>query len=510
MFDITYLLKRCIRFIRRYPRTWTIIGFLAIFGIGIWVGREVRFDKIPDYFKSYTDFERSDETRQVSPGIIHRQMLDNGVLTNILFIRPESVAIRPIQALSAGIGTETLPSLAQRHNAPIAINGGFYEMSGTFRGESVGALKIDGKWMSEPEQGRGVVAFKYVDGQIETYMDRIVLQQDAVFSNGASLTIDGINRGRLRNELVLYRPNFHSVTLTMSDGVEVVVRNNEITDIRNGKGSTHIPSDGYVLSAHGRKHGLLLREVRLGDKVKIQEKIIPESTGDSNLWKDFSHIIGGGPLLLRDGIKATTKSYEQEGFDRSFHSFWHPRTAVGKTADGTLLFVTITAANPGVRRGVMLQKLAKLFLDWGATDAVNLDGGFSSMMVIRNEVVSVKRRRPTRAPSQNTPRQTPPEKQPEKNTKPVSAEEQPEKEVKVDSTKKQSEKNTKPGITEKQSEKEVKPDASKKKQEPQKAAPAQNTRTGRGNRRIRPMPTYQGRAISDAILIYPRSRIRAK
>ena len=497
MFDIAYLARRCFRFIKRYPRTWIIIGFLATFGIGIWVGREVQFGKIPDYFKSYTDLERSDETRQISPGIIHRQMLNNGVLTNILFIRPDAVDIRPIQALNAGLGTETLPSLARRHNAPIAINGGFYEMSGTFRGESVGALKIDGKWMSEPEQGRGVFAFKHVDGKIETVMDRIVLWHDVVFSNGTTLKIDGINRGRLRNELVLYRPNFHSVTLTMPDGVEVVVRNDRIIDIHDGKGSTRIPADGFVLSANGRKRQQLLRQIRLGDSIEIREKVISERTGDNSLWKGFTHIVGGGPLLLRDGVKATTKAYEQEGFDRSFHSFWHPRTAVGKTADGTLLFVTVTAANPGVRRGVMLQKLAQLFLDWGATDAVNLDGGFSSMMVIRNEVVSVKRRRPSRSPSQNRPRPATPDKQPEKNIKTASEEKLPEK-------------NTKPVSTEKQSEKEVKPDTSKEKQEPQKAAPAQNTRSGRGNRRIRPMPTYQGRAISDAILIYPRSHIRTK
>ena len=208
MFDITYLARRFFRFIKRYPRTFTIIGFLMIFGIGIWVGREVKFGKIPDYFKSYTDPERSDETKQVLPGIVHRQILDDGVLTNILSVAPDAVDIRPYRALSAGIGTESLPSIARRHKAPIAINGGFFEMGGTFRGESVGALKIDGEWMSEPEQGRGVVGFRTVDGKIETYMDRIVLQHQVVLPNGTALKIDGINRGRLRNELVLYRPIF--------------------------------------------------------------------------------------------------------------------------------------------------------------------------------------------------------------------------------------------------------------------------------------------------------------
>ena len=496
MFDITYLLRKFFRFIKRYPRTFTIIGFLLIFGIGIWVGREVQFGKIPDYFKSYTDPVRSDETKQVLPGIVHRQILDDGVLTNILSVAPDAVDIRPYRALSAGIGTESLPSIARRHKAPIAINGGFFEMGGTFRGESVGALKIDGEWMSEPEQGRGVVGFRTVDGKIETYMDRIVLQHEVVLPSETTLKIDGINRGRLRNELVLYRPHFHSVTLTMADGVEVVVRNNEVVDIHDGKGSTRIPADGYILSANGRKRGLLLANIALGDSVEIREKVIPERVGDNNLWAGFTHVIGGGPLLLRNGVISTTEAYKREGFDASFHSFWHPRTAVGKKADGTLLFVTITAAKPFVRRGVKLQQLAKLFLEWGATDAVNLDGGYSSMMIIRNQVVSIKL--PQRALSQSGDK-----------SKPTASEKKPEENVKPPSSKKQPEKNVKPPPPEKKLEKNTKPAASEE-QQPEKAAPEKNTKTARGNRRVRPMPTFQGRSISDAILIFPRSPAKSK
>ncbi len=509
MFDITYLGGRCFRFIKRYPRTFTIVGFLLIFGIGIWAGREVPFEKIPDYFKSYTDPERSDETKQVLPGIVHRQILDDGVLTNILSVAPDAVDIRPYRALSAGIGTESLPSIARRHKAPIAINGGFFEMQGTFRGESVGALKIDGEWMSEPEQGRGVVGFRTVDGKIETYMDRIVLQHEVVLPNETTLKIDGINRGRLRNELVLYRPHFHSVTLTMADGVEVVVRNDKVVDIHDGKGSTHIPADGYILSANGIKRALLLKKIALGDSVKIREKIIPERVGDNNLWADFTHIIGGGPLLLRNGVVSTTEAYKREGFDASFHSFWHPRTAVGKKADGTLLFVTITAAKLGVRRGVMLQQLAKLFVEWGATDAVNLDGGYSSMMIIRNQVVSFKRTQRDRSRSGDKSKPAASEKKPEVNVKPPPSEKKLEKNAKPSLSKKQPEKSTKPVATEKQSEKSAKPDASEK-QQPQKATPERNTRTARGNRRVRPMPTFQGRSISDAILIFPRSAAESK
>ena len=297
--------------------------------------------------------------------------------------------------------------------------------------------------MSEPEQGRTVIGLRTVDGKVEAYIDRIALQQALVLPNGETLRIDGTNRSRGRNELVIYRPHFHTVTLTMPDGVEVVVRNCEVTDIRKGEGSSRIPADGYVLSASGKKGRELLTHIAQGDTVQIRETIIPERIGDSDLWASFTHIIGGGPLLLRDGTPPPTQAYEREGFDQAFHSFWHPRTGIGKKADGTLLFVTITAAEARVRRGVKLPRFAELFLEWGATDALNLDGGNSSMLVIRDKVVSVKQRDNKRVKSGDKPA-------------------------------------------------------------PRKVGAEKNTKPARGNRRIRPMPRQQGRAISDALLIFSR------
>ena len=262
------------------------------------------------------------------------------MLTNILAVSPDAAEIRPYRALSAGIGTESLVSLARRHKAFAAINGGFFEMSGTFRGESVGALKIDSEWVSEPEQGRAVIGFRTVNGKTEAYIDRIALLLELALPNGETLSIDGMNRSRGRNEIIIYRPHFHVVTLTMPDGVEVAVRDGAVTGIYDKQGSSRIPADGYILSASGRKRADLLEHLKQGDVVEIRERVIPERVGDSNLWASFSHIIGGGPLLLRDGVAPSTQAYEGEGFDQAFHSFWHPRTAIGKKADGTLLFVT--------------------------------------------------------------------------------------------------------------------------------------------------------------------------
>jgi hypothetical protein len=84
--------------------------------------------------------------------------------------------------------------------------------------------------------------------------------------------IDGINQGRIEDELILYRPIFHTVTLTDTltdpDGVEVIVQNNRVVEIRDAAGSSPIPDDGCVLSANGLKRDWLIAHISVGDKIR--------------------------------------------------------------------------------------------------------------------------------------------------------------------------------------------------------------------------------------------------
>jgi exopolysaccharide biosynthesis protein len=67
----------------------------------------------------------------------------------------------------------------------------------------------------------------------------------------------------------------------------------------------------------------------------------------------------------------------------------HPRTAVGFDAVGRRLwFVVLEGRREGFSEGMSLPELAGLFRALKAFDAINLDGGGSSVMVIRGEAVS--------------------------------------------------------------------------------------------------------------------------
>jgi hypothetical protein len=62
----------------------------------------------------------------------------------------------------------------------------------------------------------------------------------------------------------------------------------------------------------------------------------------------------------------------------------HPRTALGVNRDGTRLWIVVVdGRQPGYSEGMTEVELAETLKSLGASDALNLDGGGSSMMVLR-------------------------------------------------------------------------------------------------------------------------------
>jgi len=82
--------------------------------------------------------------------------------------------------------------------------------------------------------------------------------------------------------------------------------------------------------------------------------------------------VAGFARLLRAG----------EPVSRGSDNVLHPRTAVGYSADRrTLWLVVVDGRDPGVSEGMSLHELAVLMRDLGAWEALNLDGGGSSVML---------------------------------------------------------------------------------------------------------------------------------
>jgi exopolysaccharide biosynthesis protein len=109
--------------------------------------------------------------------------------------------------------------------------------------------------------------------------------------------------------------------------------------------------------------------------------------------------VGGRPLLLVDSL--VVNDVETEG-NAGFRGL-NPRSALGINRQrGTMWWVVIDGRRPGVTMGTTLRQTADLLRALGATEAMNLDGGGSSALVVREQASG--RVRVTNSPSDPTER----------------------------------------------------------------------------------------------------------
>jgi hypothetical protein len=166
----------------------------------------------------------------------------------------------------------------------------------------------------------------------------------------------------------------------------VVVRRNRVAAVVDHKGSSEIPEDGYVISAVGKSREWLRANVRKDSKISFLWRLNSIDPGDTTDWNRAYGMLGGGPQLIKAGKVAITD--KQEKMSATFAVDRHPRTAIAKLASGKLLLVTVDGRQPGISAGMSLYMLADLLLELGAVEAMNLDGGGSTTMVIQNKIVN--------------------------------------------------------------------------------------------------------------------------
>ena len=305
---------------------------------------------------------------------------------HVLEVDPKRIEVRVAHAYDAAIGLETTAALADRRGALAAINGGYFYMEGLLAGDSRGALQIEGRLLSEPDRGRASVGFFVRDAIVRSVFGRLGFRDEVRLADGEAIPLDGLNRRREPSEIVLYTPEFHRTTLTSSEGVEVVIQNGHITEIREGAGSSVIPSTGMVVSIGSERVQGVLPRMRSGANVSVQTDLLPLLPDPEGEWQKAEHIVSGGPLLLWKGRRL--EEPEKESISRVFLLARHPRTAVGVRADGTLLLVTVDGRRPEESVGMSLPELTDLMLELGSVSAINLDGGGSTTMVIEGRIVN--------------------------------------------------------------------------------------------------------------------------
>jgi hypothetical protein len=289
-------------------------------------------------------------------------------------------------------------SWGSRNKVVVAINGSFYNIES---GVPQGGLIHSGWYVRRYEDLGGGSGFVW-------NMDRTPMIGECVFHRpekqlvtrvltGASDWIDRVNEGRSPDKLVLFTPQYDWSTNTNDDGLEVLVEvtrptmilptpagsHGFVREIRDGQGSTPIPFDHVVLSAHGSGRDLL-DTLNIGDEIVISQEIKHYdtncSTSNSRSWTKAYAGVGGSYLFLKNGA---IKSFSDAGA-----TYRHPRTAVAYN-DDYIFFIVVDGRDDEVSIGMTIDELAVFTRDeLGADWAVAQDGGGSSTMVINGVLVN--------------------------------------------------------------------------------------------------------------------------
>lgn len=206
--------------------------------------------------------------------------------------------------------------------------------------------------------------------------------------NGTEKQMDGQNGPRHLNTVMVYTPDWaDGITTTNPFGYEIIVAGAGTERMQFGESLTgtvvgfrpygtetgaSIPEDGFVLSAHGTKASELQDSVKIGDTISISADV-------DETWQGAQFMIGSGPLLVDDGaVQLTMNPTSPKAREKA------PRTAVAVDDDGgTVAFITADGRQPGYAVGMSLSEFAAYIQSLGYEQALNLDGGGSTVMLAR-------------------------------------------------------------------------------------------------------------------------------
>lgn len=283
----------------------------------------------------------------------------------------------------AGGGTytnkATVSQMANRTNAVALVNGDFFTMQ--LEGAPQGPSVINGETKSSPAVLNDIWSFG-IDSNDKAFIELTKFVGSVTASNGRSFPIDGLNKTKYwyqpsmeyshQNKIQLYDSFWTAKTRGDKNGGEVLLNeNNVVEQISYNKGlDMSIPNGKKILQFSGSAIKFIQDNVKVGDKLGIKYNIEPNRN-----WK---MMIGGHAVLVDNGA---VKPYTR---DIKFIDGVRARTAVGISQDGKTVYVVTAEGRTKRSSGLTIAELAKFMQGIGVYKAMNLDGGGSTAMAVRN------------------------------------------------------------------------------------------------------------------------------
>ncbi|RVU54740.1 stalk domain-containing protein [Anaerosphaera multitolerans] len=273
----------------------------------------------------------------------------------------------------------TVSEMASRTDATALVNGDFFNM--LLQGAPEGPSIVSGKLESSPCVYTGLYSLGITQDNT-AHIEQIQFSGKVTAKNGKSYPIDGLNKSYYwydgtneyshENKIQLYSDFWASSSRGDKNNSEILVNGNGVVEqiSENQNFNFSVPDGKMILQADGLAYDFIKQNIKVGDVIKVDYAITPQ--------RDFKFLIGGHALLVDNGeIVPYTKDVNVLGGSRA-------RTAAGISKDGKTLYLVSAEGRTSRSDGFKLETLADFMKSIGCHRAVNLDGGGSTAMVVKN------------------------------------------------------------------------------------------------------------------------------
>jgi exopolysaccharide biosynthesis protein len=295
-------------------------------------------------------------------------------------------------------GKETPSAMVNRYEAvgrrvKMAINGGFYGTS--VAGIPTGVEVVNGMMTCLGDVAQPSIGF---DDNNMPYIDNLTFNAKVKNKDGVESAITTVNGTRWENYLVLFNSAKGKRTGTNQWGTEVLCAPKtgqwetldnyinipcriELVEPMSGKGNMAIPKGKIVLAGNDN----LSNTLQTGDDISITVDYTLQY--DPNVNSTVIHnVVSGYNIVLKDNIVVEPDLTLYPPSDHALLTGNEPRTSVGFSADKEYVYFTIVEGRrTGIAAGVSTFELGQVMKYLGAANAINLDGGGSSCLMIDKE-----------------------------------------------------------------------------------------------------------------------------
>ena len=268
----------------------------------------------------------------------------------------------------------TMANLMEKQGKHViaGINGDYFVASQEPRYEPLGIELINGELWSSDADHWGI-GFN-TDGTAVFGKPDLTISANI---GGQDFTLNAVNKARQDGGAVLYTDDYSTSTKNIGEGVDVICSISAplslnctptltVEEIRTEGGAIAIPAGKAILSVSANASAELKAAVATlaaGTTVPIKISSPPE-------WANVTYAIGSLYKLITNGAVEAGLPTDEAA----------PRTAIGKKADGSLVFYTIDGRQTGYSVGITIAKLAQRMLELGCVEASIMDGGGSTSL----------------------------------------------------------------------------------------------------------------------------------